>query len=76
MKATGITRLPCATDGKHYMIDSCELTRSGIPGKPGVPCLRATGHGDGFFSHWLKVYEFCPSGMIQIGGEFYQNMFR
>ena len=42
VKATGITRLPCATDGKHYFIDSCELT-AGIPMLGSLKLLKALG---------------------------------
>ena len=42
VKATGITRLPCATDGKHYLIDSCELT-AGIPMLGSLKLLKALG---------------------------------
>ena len=42
MKAAGITRLPCATDGKHYLIDSCELT-AGIPMLGSLKLLKALG---------------------------------
>ena len=40
MKATGITRLLCDTDGKHYMIGSCALT-SGIPLLGSLKLLKA-----------------------------------
>ena len=42
VKATGIARLPCATDGKHYLIDSCELT-AGIPMLGSLKLLKALG---------------------------------
>ena len=42
VKATGITRLPCATDGKHYLIDSCELTAR-IPMLGSLKLLKALG---------------------------------
>ena len=42
VKATGITRLPCATDGKHYLIDSCELT-AGIAMLGSLKLLKALG---------------------------------
>ena len=40
--ASGVTRLPCATQGKHYLIDSCELA-SGIPLLGSLKLLKALG---------------------------------